>query len=216
MTRRTLDVCSARGHRLLHLPGPRMERAIERVQARRVARLRDGVHDPHRGLGVADGADRLRAGAPSSIRVGTGVVPIYTRTPATMAQTAATIDKLSGGRLTLGLGVSHRPWWRVGTARRSTLRWPRCASTPRSCARSCVARTRRPARSGARAFTSSVSIRAPDADLRRGALPGDVAPGRRDRGRGDAVAVLPFLHPRRGDPRGERGPRTGGRDAGGL
>jgi len=47
--------------------------------------------------------------ATTSIRVGTGVVPIYTRTPATMAQTAATIDELSGGRLTLGLGVSHRP-----------------------------------------------------------------------------------------------------------
>jgi probable F420-dependent oxidoreductase len=47
--------------------------------------------------------------AAPEIRVGTGVVPIYTRTPATMAQTAATIDELSGGRLTLGLGVSHRP-----------------------------------------------------------------------------------------------------------
>jgi alkanesulfonate monooxygenase SsuD/methylene tetrahydromethanopterin reductase-like flavin-dependent oxidoreductase (luciferase family) len=47
--------------------------------------------------------------ASSRIRVGTGVVPIYTRTPATMAQTAASIDDLSGGRLTLGLGVSHRP-----------------------------------------------------------------------------------------------------------
>ncbi|HZV74739.1 MAG TPA: LLM class flavin-dependent oxidoreductase [Conexibacter sp.] len=45
----------------------------------------------------------------SGIRVGTGVVPIYTRTPATMAQTAATIDDLAGGRLNLGLGVSHRP-----------------------------------------------------------------------------------------------------------
>ena len=45
----------------------------------------------------------------SSIRIGTGVVPIYTRTPATMAQTAATIDELSGDRLTLGLGISHRP-----------------------------------------------------------------------------------------------------------
>src|SRR3954470_17212588 len=43
------------------------------------------------------------------IRVGTGVVPIYTRTPASMAQTAVTIDELSGGRLNLGLGVSHRP-----------------------------------------------------------------------------------------------------------
>jgi alkanesulfonate monooxygenase SsuD/methylene tetrahydromethanopterin reductase-like flavin-dependent oxidoreductase (luciferase family) len=45
----------------------------------------------------------------SKIRLGTGVVPIYTRTPATMAQTAATLDEYSDGRLTLGLGVSHRP-----------------------------------------------------------------------------------------------------------
>ena len=49
------------------------------------------------------------AGATEKVRLGTGVVPIYTRTPATMAQTAATIDELSGGRLNLGLGVSHRP-----------------------------------------------------------------------------------------------------------
>ena len=47
--------------------------------------------------------------ASTRIRVGTGVVPIYSCTPATMAQTAATIDELSGGRFTLGLGVSHRP-----------------------------------------------------------------------------------------------------------
>jgi len=47
--------------------------------------------------------------ATSRIRVGTGVVPIYTRTPATMGQTAWTIDDLSDGRLNLGLGVSHRP-----------------------------------------------------------------------------------------------------------
>src|SRR3954471_24243382 len=45
----------------------------------------------------------------SRIRLGPGVVPIYTRTPATMAQTAATLDVVSGGRLVLGLGVSHRP-----------------------------------------------------------------------------------------------------------
>ncbi len=49
------------------------------------------------------------AQATSRIRLGSGVVPIYTRTPATMAQTAATIDELSDGRMTLGLGVSHRP-----------------------------------------------------------------------------------------------------------
>ena len=47
--------------------------------------------------------------ATTRIRLGTGVVPIYTRTPATMAQTAATIAELSGERFNLGLGVSHRP-----------------------------------------------------------------------------------------------------------
>jgi alkanesulfonate monooxygenase SsuD/methylene tetrahydromethanopterin reductase-like flavin-dependent oxidoreductase (luciferase family) len=47
--------------------------------------------------------------ATQRIRVGTGVMPIYTRTPASMAQVAATVDDMSGGRLVLGLGVSHRP-----------------------------------------------------------------------------------------------------------
>jgi alkanesulfonate monooxygenase SsuD/methylene tetrahydromethanopterin reductase-like flavin-dependent oxidoreductase (luciferase family) len=47
--------------------------------------------------------------ATERIQVGTGVVPIYTRTPATMAQTAGTIAALSGDRLILGVGVSHRP-----------------------------------------------------------------------------------------------------------
>lgn len=44
----------------------------------------------------------------SRIRLGTGVVPIYSRTPAAMAQTAATIDEFSGGRMVLGIGVSHK------------------------------------------------------------------------------------------------------------
>jgi len=42
------------------------------------------------------------------IRLGTGVLPIFSRTPASTAQTAATIDEISGGRMVLGLGVSHR------------------------------------------------------------------------------------------------------------
>src|SRR3954467_11674202 len=48
------------------------------------------------------------AAATSRIGLGTGVVPIYTRTPATMAMTAATLQEQSAGRLRLGLGVSHR------------------------------------------------------------------------------------------------------------
>ena len=48
------------------------------------------------------------AAATSRIHLGTGVVPIYTRTPATMAMTAATLHEQSAGRLRLGLGVSHR------------------------------------------------------------------------------------------------------------
>jgi alkanesulfonate monooxygenase SsuD/methylene tetrahydromethanopterin reductase-like flavin-dependent oxidoreductase (luciferase family) len=42
------------------------------------------------------------------IRLGTGVMPIFARTPVAMAQAAATIDELSGGRMVLGLGVSHQ------------------------------------------------------------------------------------------------------------
>jgi F420-dependent oxidoreductase-like protein len=43
-------------------------------------------------------------------RVGLGsfVFPIYTRHPTAMAQMAATLDELSGGRFRLGIGVSHR------------------------------------------------------------------------------------------------------------
>ncbi len=42
----------------------------------------------------------------SKIKLGTSVVQISARTPASVAMTAATIDHLSGGRLILGLGVS--------------------------------------------------------------------------------------------------------------
>jgi F420-dependent oxidoreductase-like protein len=49
------------------------------------------------------------ASATGRIRLGTGVTPIYARTPVATAQVAATIDEYSGGRMVLGLGVSHRP-----------------------------------------------------------------------------------------------------------
>ena len=42
------------------------------------------------------------------IGLATAVAPLYHRSPASMAQTAATVDDISGGRFRLGLGVGHR------------------------------------------------------------------------------------------------------------
>lgn len=46
------------------------------------------------------------AGQTTTLELMTGIIPIYSRTPALIAQTAATIDALSGGRFHLGLGSS--------------------------------------------------------------------------------------------------------------
>ena len=48
------------------------------------------------------------ASATQRVMLGTGVVPIYTRHPTAMAQMAATLDELSGGRFILGVGISHK------------------------------------------------------------------------------------------------------------
>lgn len=46
------------------------------------------------------------AQATSRIQVGSGIIPLYSRTPALIAQTAAGLDAISGGRAALGLGAS--------------------------------------------------------------------------------------------------------------
>ena len=45
----------------------------------------------------------------SRIDLGVGIVPTYPRHPLALAQQAATAQAFCGGRLTLGVGVSHRP-----------------------------------------------------------------------------------------------------------
>jgi alkanesulfonate monooxygenase SsuD/methylene tetrahydromethanopterin reductase-like flavin-dependent oxidoreductase (luciferase family) len=42
----------------------------------------------------------------SKIKLGTGIAPVFGRSPAVLAMTAATLDELSGGRVVLGLGTS--------------------------------------------------------------------------------------------------------------
>lgn len=44
--------------------------------------------------------------ATSTIELGSAILPLYSRTPTLLAMTAAGLDALSGGRFTLGLGVS--------------------------------------------------------------------------------------------------------------
>ena len=68
------------------------------------------------GLDVAFVAEAYGFDAPSQmgyiaarterLQIGSGILPIYSRTPALIAQTAAGIDALSEGRAILGLGVS--------------------------------------------------------------------------------------------------------------
>jgi F420-dependent oxidoreductase-like protein len=46
------------------------------------------------------------AGQTERAQLMTGIIPLYSRSPTLIAQTAATIDALSGGRFVLGLGTS--------------------------------------------------------------------------------------------------------------
>ena len=61
-------------------------------------------------IGGHDALSTLAAFAATTRRVllGTGVVPVYSRSPVVLAQTAATIDDLSGGRFVLGLGTGAK------------------------------------------------------------------------------------------------------------
>src|SRR6202522_1606637 len=42
----------------------------------------------------------------TTVQIGSGIFPLYSRTPALLAMTAAGLDYVSGGRFTLGLGAS--------------------------------------------------------------------------------------------------------------
>jgi probable F420-dependent oxidoreductase len=88
--------------------GRSLDTALERVElAERLGY--ESVFVTH--IAGRDSLTTLMAYASRSerVRLGTGVMPIYSRKPAATAMSAATVDEFSGGRLVLGLGVSHRP-----------------------------------------------------------------------------------------------------------
>lgn len=89
-------------------PGRSLERTLERVEL--ADRLGfSAIFTTH--IASYDSLTVLMAYAARSrhARLGTGVLPIYSRTPVACAQQAVTVDAFSGGRLVLGLGVSHAP-----------------------------------------------------------------------------------------------------------
>jgi alkanesulfonate monooxygenase SsuD/methylene tetrahydromethanopterin reductase-like flavin-dependent oxidoreductase (luciferase family) len=88
--------------------GKSLETALQRVElAERLGY--ESAYVTH--IAARDSVTTLMAYAARSERLllGTGVTPIYSRTPAAMAQSFATLDEFSGGRAIIGLGVSHRP-----------------------------------------------------------------------------------------------------------
>jgi len=61
-------------------------------------------------VGSADAFSPLAAlaGKTEHVRLGTALVPVFTRPPALLAMTAASLQALSGGRFVLGSGASTR------------------------------------------------------------------------------------------------------------
>jgi 5,10-methylenetetrahydromethanopterin reductase len=51
----------------------------------------------------------VAAACTSTIDLAVGIVPTWPRHPVALAQQAATVQALAGGRFTLGVGVSHKP-----------------------------------------------------------------------------------------------------------
>ena len=88
--------------------GRSLETALQRVElAERLGY--ESVYVTH--IATRDSVTMLMAYAARTerVRIGTGVLPIYSRTPVATAQSYATLDEFSGGRAVMGLGVSHRP-----------------------------------------------------------------------------------------------------------
>ena len=105
------------------LTGHDLRRNLEHAQAMEAAGA-DSVWVYETGLDTdAITPMAVFAAGTKRVRVGSSVLPVWTRNPALIAQTAATLDLLAPGRIVLGLGA----WWdplaaRVGVERRAPIR----------------------------------------------------------------------------------------------
>lgn len=86
-------------------------RSEHRRHAPDYARLAEAVGYDSVWIPEAFGSDAitllgLLAGATSRLRLASGIVNVYSRTPALLAQTFATLDEISNGRAIIGLGTS--------------------------------------------------------------------------------------------------------------
>ena len=141
------------------------------------------------------------------IRLGTGVLPIYSRTPVATAQQAATIDEYSSGRMVArARRVPPGDGRELVRRRARSSRCRRCASTSASCAPRFRGEDP-PRRRDLPTATSASwdSSRAPTCPSTSPALSPKMLRARgRDRRRRDAVAVQSRVHPRGRGPRGAR------------
>ena len=169
-------------------------------------------------------------GRTESIKLGTAIMQMPARTPATTAATVATLDLLSGNRVLLGLGTTALRSPRGGTASRGASRSRAPARAPRDRADDLAARPagaprralrhplqrRRRHRPGqaAEAHRPSPARRRPD--LPRRDRPEERRARRRDRGRLAADLLLAGTLRRHPSSHARRGVRAPRRQAGGL
>jgi len=87
--------------------GGSLPSAVERVKLAEELGY-EAVFTTH--VGARDGLMTLAAYgmATSKIKLGTGVIPAFPRHPVALAYEAATLDEMTGGRLIVGIGTSHR------------------------------------------------------------------------------------------------------------
>ena len=151
--------------------------------------------DPWVALGMA-------AAVTSRIRLATAVALPVESDPITLAKTIASLDFLSGGRVTLGAGFGGTPTSSPTTASRPSSATRRCASTWRRCARCGPRRSRHTT-----ASTCPSAAAGPTRSRRSRTAPADRSRrhreelhlGRRQRGRLDHHAVRE-RHRRPGHP----------------